>query len=184
MPRPAVADPQWPTEEEVCAALAPRIRVYGRRHLASLAAADDLVQDVLTLIIEALRAGKIAAPAALPAYALSVSRNLVRDRIRTSNRRQVLIGQVEASAGDAQLPSFSAEASDVERVGQCLERLSEREREVIVRSFLHDEPAEHIAARLGVAPGNLRVIRHRAIVRLRAFLEEAAAAPDASEPSP
>jgi RNA polymerase sigma-70 factor (ECF subfamily) len=169
---PAVADMAWPSEAEVCALMAPRIRAYGRRYLASNAAAEDLVQDVLTLIIEALRAARIAAPAALPAYALSVARNLVRDRIRTSSRRSALIGALEVSVSEVQLPAWQVEARDVARVGRCLERLSDREREVVVRSYLEEEDSERIAASLGIEPGNLRVIRHRAIARLRTLLEE------------
>jgi RNA polymerase sigma-70 factor, ECF subfamily len=165
------APPPWPTEEDVCAALTPRIRAYGLRHLASTAAAEDLVQDVLALIIEALRAGKIAAPAALPAYALSVSRNLVRDRIRTSHRRAALVGAFETGAGVARLPAWEIEPGDLDRVGRCLGHLSRRDREVLVRSFIHEEDARQIAANLGIAVGHLRVIRHRALARLRELLE-------------
>ena len=39
-------------EAEVCRRMAPRIRLYGLRHLRSAAAADDLVQQVLLKTIE------------------------------------------------------------------------------------------------------------------------------------
>lgn len=168
----------WPTEDEVCVALSPRIRAYGRRHLAGAAAAEDLVQDVLTLVIEALRAGKIAAPAALPAYALSVARNLVRDRVRTASRRAALLGHLEAGRPEPALPGWSVDARDVDRVGRCLDRLSEREQQVLVRSFVHGEESDRIAASLGIAAGNLRVIRHRAIARLRQLIDESESAPE------
>ena len=43
-------------EAELYRRFAPRVRLYGRRHLQNDAAADDLAQDVLLLTIERLRA--------------------------------------------------------------------------------------------------------------------------------
>ena len=41
---------------------APRVRLYGRRHLQNDAAADDLAQEVLLLTIERLHAGEVRRP--------------------------------------------------------------------------------------------------------------------------
>ena len=43
-------------EAELYRRFAPRVRLYGRRHLRDGAAADDLAQDVLLRTIERLRA--------------------------------------------------------------------------------------------------------------------------------
>lgn len=53
------------------------------------------------------------------------------------------------------------------RLEQCLERLPERERAVLVMTFYDDRPAEEVGATLGLSAGNVRVIRHRGIERLR-----------------
>ena len=42
--------------------MAPRIRLYGLRHLRDEQAAADLVQQVLMMTIESLRAGKVRDP--------------------------------------------------------------------------------------------------------------------------
>ena len=39
--------------------MAPRIRLYGLRHLRDREAAEDLVQNVLIVTLEALRAGRL-----------------------------------------------------------------------------------------------------------------------------
>src|SRR5919106_1638895 len=44
-------------EAELYRRFAPRVRLYGRRHLPNAAGADDLAQDVLLLTIERLHAG-------------------------------------------------------------------------------------------------------------------------------
>ena len=56
---------------------------------------------------------------------------------------------------------------DHERVAHCLERLPERERAVLVLSFYDEQPAESVGRSLGLSAGNVRVIRHRGIDKLR-----------------
>jgi RNA polymerase sigma-70 factor (ECF subfamily) len=64
---------------------------------------------------------------------------------------------------------------DADRLAACLQGLSERERSVIVLTFFSDSPAEQVGADLDLAPGNVRVIRHRALGRLRACMDLEAA---------
>jgi RNA polymerase sigma-70 factor (ECF subfamily) len=52
-------------------------------------------------------------------------------------------------------------------VADCLDRLPERERAVLVMSFYDDQPSETVGERLGLSAGNVRVIRHRGIDKLR-----------------
>ena len=59
----------------------------------------------------------------------------------------------------------------------CLGALPERERAVLVMTFYDDRPADAVAAELKLAAGNVRVIRHRGLMRLRGCMmaEEGAA---------
>jgi RNA polymerase sigma-70 factor (ECF subfamily) len=56
---------------------------------------------------------------------------------------------------------------DRDRLAACLEALSERERSVVVLSFFEDKSADEVGAELATSAGNVRVIRHRALARLR-----------------
>ena len=56
---------------------------------------------------------------------------------------------------------------DHERVERCLETLPERERSVLVMTFHEDKDAGEVGGQLGLTAGNVRVIRHRALERLR-----------------
>lgn len=56
---------------------------------------------------------------------------------------------------------------DSGRWAHCLDRLSKRERTVLMLAFYEDMPADELALELGLTPGNVRVIRHRALERLR-----------------
>jgi RNA polymerase sigma-70 factor (ECF subfamily) len=140
-----------------------RIELYGLRHLRSAAAAADLVHEVLVKVLEAIRAGRLEEPDKLASFVLGTCRNVVLDTRRAEQRQRRL--------GDA-LPVDTATAppdlasSDVARLFGCLGRLPEREATVVHMSFFEDRGAEEIAERLALTPGNVRVIRHRALIRL------------------
>ena len=56
---PRIADGDRDAEAEMCRRMGPRIRLYGLRHLRSPSAADDLVQQVLVKVLEALRTARL-----------------------------------------------------------------------------------------------------------------------------
>lgn len=152
-------------ESELCRRFAPRVRLYGLRHLRSEAAAADLVQEVLILTLQKLRAGAVREPERVASFILGTCRQLVVDGRRGATRRERII-----EAFPAEFSHFTVEndeASDSERLRQCLERLPERERAVLIMSFFDDQPADQVGQALGHTAGNVRVIRHRAIDRLR-----------------
>jgi RNA polymerase sigma-70 factor (ECF subfamily) len=65
-----------------------------------------------------------------------------------------------------EVPPSPVEAVDAPRV-TCLEALPERDRLVVLLTFYAEREAPSIAGDLGVKPGAVRAIRHRAIARLR-----------------
>ena len=56
-------------------------------------------------------------------------------------------------------------------MADCLRRLAERERSVIVLSFYEERTAADVASMLGTTAGNVRVIRHRGLARLRSCVD-------------
>jgi len=161
----AGAAPDSAAEAELYRRLAPRVRLYGLRHLRDRDAAADLVQHVLLVTLERLRAGKLREPDRIVSFVLGTSRMTVLEMRRGTWRRETLLetwGET-AEAVDAPEPL----ALDPDRLARCLEGLSERERSVVVLSFFADKPADEVGAELSISGGNVRVIRHRAHARLR-----------------
>lgn len=152
-------------ESELYRRLAPRVRLYGLKHLRDAQAASDLVQQVLMLTLESLRAGKLRDPERLVSFVFGTCRMTVLDLRRTGARRERLLDRFAADVPMA--TPAAAPPLDRARLADCLERLSERERSVLVMTFYDDEPAKTVAAALGLSEGNVRVIRHRGIERLR-----------------
>jgi RNA polymerase sigma-70 factor (ECF subfamily) len=63
---------------------------------------------------------------------------------------------------------------DHEQLTRCVQNLRERERAVVVMTFYDEQTGADVASFLGVSEANVRVIRHRAIHRLRACMGVAA----------
>ena len=152
-------------EAELYRRLAPRVRLYGRKHLRDDHAAADLAQQVLLMTIEKLRAGQMREPERVVSFVFGACRMMTMEMRRGQSRREQLLQQYgeDLSMADASL----APRLDYERVAVCLERLPERERSVVLMTFYEDRPADEVAGLLDLSAGNVRVIRHRALQRLR-----------------
>jgi RNA polymerase sigma-70 factor (ECF subfamily) len=151
-------------EGEFCRRFAPRVRLYGLRHLRDRHAAADLVQQVLMMTLERLRAGKLREPERLASFVLGTCRMVCMDQRRGAARRADLLEEwviPEEAVEDAEPRVFERD-----RLAACLEVLSERERSVVISSFFEESISE-----LGLSGGNVRVIRHRALGKLRACME-------------
>ena len=156
-------------EAELCRRFAPRIRLYGLRHLRNEAAASDLVQDVLLMTLQKLRAREVREPERLASFILGTCRQVVIDGRRGGLRRERLL---ETFAADlSPFVDESEEALDTSRLEGCLQSLSERERAVLMMSFYDDQSAGAVGVELRLSAGNVRVIRHRGIERLRACMQ-------------
>ena len=165
-------------EGELYRRLARRVRLYGLRHLRDEHAAADLVQQVLLTTLERLRAGEVREPEKIASFVLGMCRMTVLEIRRGARRRE---GLLEKWAPGNGVPAFAGMTGgagvtydapepivlDRERLAGCLEALPERERSVVLLTFVADKAAGEVGAELGLTAGNVRVIRHRALARLR-----------------
>jgi len=152
--------------------LAPRVRRYGQRHLRDDHAADDLMQHVMALAIEKLRAGQVDEPERIVSFVLGACRLTVIDLRRGQQRRDELL---QRHADELPLADLHiAPRLDHLRVAHCLERLAERERAVLILSFYDEQPADAVGRSLGLSAGNVRVIRHRGLDKLRRCVDAGA----------
>ena len=152
-------------ETELYRRFAPRVRLYGLRHLRDPHAAGDLVQQVLLMTLERLRAAEVREPERIASFVLGACRMTVLEWRRGNRRREALLE--EWGGGEEAYDAPEPLALDAERMAACLKALTERERSVVVLTFFSDSPAEQVGTELGLAAGNVRVIRHRALGRVR-----------------
>ena len=155
-------------EAEFCRRFAPRIRLFGRKWLRSDAAAADLVQDVLLMALQKLRAGAVHDPERIASFMLGTARQMVVDSRRNSGRRERILDTFPIDLIPIEEP---AREEAPERLRHCLQALPERERAVLVMTFYDDCPADALGRQLGINAGHVRVIRHRGLEHLRICME-------------
>jgi len=156
-------------EAELYRRMAPRVRRYGLRHLRDGHAANDLMQLVMVRVLEQLREGKVREPQRIVSFVFGTCRMVLLELQRGEAQRERLLeqwGDVLTVADISVGPRL-----DHARVADCLRRLAERERSVIVLSFYEERTAADVASMLGTTAGNVRVIRHRGLARLRSCVD-------------
>jgi RNA polymerase sigma-70 factor, ECF subfamily len=155
-------------EAELCRRFAARVRLYGLRHLRDDERARDLVQTVLLSVLQAVRSGRVDDPDRIDRFVLGTCRNIA-SRVRQTEAR--------AQPTEHEELDMIAAAPPPETIGtgalvRCLAGLDERARRVVYLSFRDERTADEIATTLETTPGNVRVLRHRAVAALRRCLDE------------
>jgi RNA polymerase sigma-70 factor (sigma-E family) len=130
--------------------------------------AEDLVQTTLMRVARRWRAVRQSPHA----YARRVLLNLCRNHWRDRDRRPRVTRDLSPDdAGESTHQGF-------ERIGDrvllrsALQRLSERQREIVVMRFILDLSVAEIAALLEVPEGSVKSATHRALASLREYLSQ------------
>jgi len=157
-------------ERAIVQRYANRIRAYGLRHLRHAAAADDLVQQVLLVVLQALRDGKIHDADNLEAYIFGTSRNMTMSMRRGEARQLRVADEVATSLPERYDAPW--DLVDRGRLDGCVERLEPRARAVVQATFVDERGANEIGRAMSLSAGNVRVIRHRAVAQLQGCMEK------------
>lgn len=164
-------------EAALCARFAPAVRTFARRRLRTGGAVEEFAQDVLLLVVQALRSGKVSEPARFGGFVLGVCRNVARERARARDRRDALWEAYGPGLALLDADEPASHEDEVALLEDCLGQLSARSRVVVRSAYVDGESSQEIAARLGVQEGHVRVIRHRALGTLRECLGTKEGAP-------
>jgi RNA polymerase sigma-70 factor, ECF subfamily len=152
-------------EAELCRRFGRRVRLYARSRLRDESAVDDTVQRVMLIVLAKLRAGEVHSPERIDSFVLGTARVVTRELSRVRDQPSEL---------DDELPCPLAETRpdtlELQRLGECLRGLAERDRAVVVLTFFQDQSAADVGDALGMQAGNVRIARHRAIARLRSCM--------------
>ena len=160
-------------EAELCRRFAPRVRLYGLRHLRSEDRAADLVQAVLLGVLQAAREGRIAEPEHVDRFVLGTCRHIAQRSRQIAAR----LTPTEASQLDVAITLPDVERVDTGALIRCLGKLDLRARSVLLLSFQAESGTDEIAQQLAISAANVRVVRHRALARLRKCLDGAEGPP-------
>jgi RNA polymerase sigma-70 factor, ECF subfamily len=150
------------------------VRVLVRRYCRPYdPVVDDLVQDVLSGVLERLRAGAIHDPAALPGYVQSAVVYATSAEYR--RRRPIQPDSVIEDMADGESPSGRLDAAQLAGLLRKLlaEMPVERDREILKRFYLEEEDKVSLCRTLNIDPGHFHRVMFRARERFRTMLEDA-----------
>lgn len=133
------------------------VRLLLRHHLGS-PSVDDTVHEVILIVFEAIRSGRLSDPRCLVGYIHTVVRN----------RSAVQAGPLVQKRGDGGLETagWNREAAGSEHVRtlltkRTLEEMSARDRDLLMRYYLYNEPAASICSRIGISPRRFLSIKSK-----------------------
>jgi RNA polymerase sigma-70 factor (ECF subfamily) len=153
-------------EAELCRRFLNRARVYGLKHLRfDVTAAEDLAQQVMVVLLSALRAGRVEDLDRIDRFMLGTCRNVAHSMRRGAARLEGTRRRLSVELAGAAAPPWEQVKS--RRVEECLASLPSRESSLLFLLYQEDATAAEAAEALGTTPGNVRVIHHRALARLR-----------------
>ncbi len=162
---------------------------YLLRHLTGdRSLSEDLHQETLRIVLEKIRRGELREPEKLAGFIRSTARNLSMAEFRKAARRPELedveaIGAAEpADPAPSQLSRVLLE-EDRRRVRQVLGELrSDRDRELLYRFHIAEEPKDEICDALGLSSRQFNLALHRARQRFKQLVEKSA--PQLRAPNP
>jgi RNA polymerase sigma-70 factor (ECF subfamily) len=133
--------------------------------------AEDLTQQVFLKAWQAIhRYKKTTSP--FIAWLMTISHNQVIDFYRTRKDKAYIEAEVLAD-GPASRPEQTTEASfEQQRLRRVILRLGGDEQQVVILRFIEGFEFAEIASVMKKKEGNVRVILHRALVKLRDILEK------------
>ena len=141
-----------------------------RSRLRSREDCEDVLQETLLRVLCRIHSQSgLEHPERLGLFVNAVCNNVLREQLRLEARYvQVPEGTVEpvANGVDPDAPLITHERK--QQVKQVLTKLSQKDRELLRMVFLDEADKSEACQRLGVDPGYLRVLIHRAKVRFRA----------------
>jgi RNA polymerase sigma-70 factor, ECF subfamily len=165
------------SEEEIAPRFVQRLRLFAARRLNDISAAEDVTQETLRIVVEAVRANRIDNPDALPGFVFQTARNICLHWVRSTAREKSAFARLErepadgSSHSDALATLVSAERAQM--VKTALNRLSAEDKRLLTMIYYGDLGSDEIALTLGVTTAAVRVRKHRALRRLAAELGEA-----------
>lgn len=146
-------------------------RLSGRPDLA-----EDLHQETFRVVLERLRARSLDEPERLAGFLQGTARNLFLGQWRKAARRKTDDEEAMPEVSDPMPGQLETSLRDEEAalVRQVLAELRpQRDRELLYRFYLSEEPKETVCAELGLSSLHFNRVLYRAKQRFRDLLERA-----------
>jgi RNA polymerase sigma factor (sigma-70 family) len=133
-----------------------------------LPAAEEISQETMSIVVQAVRENRIHSPGSIGAYVFRVAENLVKKRFKEKKRRSQEIPPDTLEPQWLDSPEAGLLLQEKRsHMRRALAELEEADRRLLVRCYTDDEPLEKIAEAMGISYPALRKRKSRALEKLR-----------------
>lgn len=145
------------------------IRLLAVYELSDADAADEVAQETLVRVLQAMREGRVRDVANIGAFARGVARHVLVDFVRERRRER----SFDATAAEAQPDTRDdplAALLSAEQLGHvriALATLTQGDRDILQRAFFDDVSCAEMSQRLHEPAARIRKRKERALERLR-----------------
>jgi RNA polymerase sigma-70 factor, ECF subfamily len=130
---------------------------------------DDRVHDIFLIVVQAIRRGELREPERLMGFVRTVVRRQVAaqiDKAVHSRKERVDLDSTQRLCDEQQNPEEALILRQkIEVMEQALGSLSPRDREILTRFYLHEQPQEMICEEMGLSENQFRLLKSRAKIR-------------------
>jgi RNA polymerase sigma-70 factor (ECF subfamily) len=173
------------SEAELAHRFTDRLRIFAARRLNDPAAAEDVAQETLRRVVEAMRANRVENLAALPGFVFQTARNICMHWVRSAGREQQALSRFQSESSRTTPDSTDALNSIISeerraQVRNAMADLKDDDRGLLSMLYYEGLDSEVAASRLSVTTAALRVRKHRALRRLAELLGEVSSGNESS----
>src|SRR5688572_21044876 len=146
-----------------------RLVLFAARRVSQPSAAEDIAQETLRRVFEALRDNRVENIDALPGFVFQTARDICMHHGRSARRERTAMQRF--SSGAATMTEQSAVGDLVakeraEALDRAIADLEDADRDLLRLLFVDGLDTQTVSRRLRIDPGTLRVRKHRLLKRL------------------
>ncbi len=167
----------FPTEQHFVAYFRKLLVIKLRSRLRGSEAVEDIAQETFLRVFKAMSSERgIRQPERLGAFVNSICNNVLQEFYRSSSHGTQLDDDTPEPVDQVlDLDGLLVSNETREQVRKVLDRLSEKDRQLLRAIFLEEKEKDQVCREFGVDRDYLRVLLHRAKNNFRAFYEKSGA---------
>jgi len=144
-----------------------KVAAYVKSRISDSCAAEDVVSEVFVKVFKKLESYD-ESRASLSTWIYTITRNTVIDYYKKTKTQSLPFDEI--AAAEAAVDDASAGEELLANLANALEKLSQRERDLIILHYYQGYTLKRIADTLGTSYVNAKVIHAKALSVLRKFL--------------
>ena len=162
-------------EAELSDRYSARLLMFATRRTGDAAAAEEIAQDTLRTVVDALRGGRVENLSALPGFVFTTARNLCMHWTRSAGRENSALSRYQAESDTSRedpvdpLSALIAENRRIQ-VRRALKAMPADDRRLLSMLYFESLGSDVVAEKLGITTPAIRVRKHRALQRLARLL--------------